>query len=70
MNDAEIIKQAFRQIMEGEITAARSTLQKSTTPSVQEFAKRCVGDTSTNVDQIYALREDIMSYGRRVGIRI
>ena len=74
MSDAMILENAWNALMEGRTADARSTLQQSTTPEIQAFARRCVGNNGDNWDdatfaQISALRDDIAKYGRVRGIR-
>ena len=63
-NDVQILEQAWDKLMEGNPEAARTILQKSNTPAVQEFARRCENPTD---DTAYEVRNDLEKYQRSIG---
>lgn len=64
MNDVEILQQALDKLMEGNAEAARIILQKSNTPALREFARRCENPTD---DTAYEVRKDLEKYQRSIG---
>ena len=64
MNDEQILKQAWDKLMEGNTQAARTILLQSSTPAIQEFARRC---ENTSIDTAYQVRKDLEKYQRSFG---
>ena len=63
MTDAQILELAWNALMEGRTADARAALEQSTTPNVRAFARRC------DPNQSHALRDDLVTYGRMIGVR-
>lgn len=64
MNDEQILQQAWDKLMQGNAEAARTILQRSSTPALQDFARRCENPTD---DTAYQVRKDLEKYQRSIG---